>query len=513
MKLYNTLSGRAEPFSPQDDTVKMYVCGMTPYAPAHVGHALRSVVFDVLRRYLEFSGHRVKHVENFTDIDDKMIEQAARLGVSTSELAEGNIERYLAEMDALNVLRAHEYPRATREIPRIQEIIVSLVDRGVAYPVDGDVYYRVRQKPDYGKLSHRSLDDMRAGARVEVDEKKHDTMDFALWKAQKPGEPAWDSPGGPGRPGWHIECSAMARAYLGTPLDSHGGGQDLVFPHHENEIAQTESFTQDQPMARFWVHNGLMRLGEDKMSKSLGNLVSVSDALERHSPDALRLFFLSSQYRSPLSYSAESVAAQERAAERLRNAASAAGADRPGPALDAGPHRDRFVAAMDDDLNAPRAIAVLFDLAHDVNRAAEEGGNTSDARATLTDLAGVLGLSLASPATETEEDFFPLLHLLLDTDAELRSVGQAPIADAMRQGLGGVGWDRLLEVTASDEAGTGDMGRDDVAAVIQALVDVRTGLRGAREFVLADRVRSRLAEIGFALEDTPRSTEWKRESS
>ncbi len=453
MKLYNTLSGTTETFRPIGDVVGMYVCGVTPYSPSHVGHALRAVVFDVARRHLEFRGHKVKHVENFTDIDDKMIQGAAAVGVSTHELAEGYIDMYLTEMDALNVKRAHLYPRATLEIPRIQEMIQVLVDKGMAYAVDGDVYFRVRESNDYGKLGRRDLDTMMAGARVEIDERKEDLMDFSLWKSQKPGEPAWVGPWGLGRPGWHIECSAMSLGYLGATVDIHGGGQDLVFPHHENEIAQTEAYTGGEPMARFWMHNGLMRLGGDKMSKSLGNLVTVGEALERFSSDALRLFFLSSHYRGPLTYSDEGVEGQERAAERLRNAVNLPGPSEPRHALDAGPFKRRFNEAMDDDLNTPRAIAVLFDLAHDINRAREEDRDVGAAQATVKELAGVLGLTLEEGGRDGSEEVGPLVELLIESRAELRA---------------------------------------------------------AKLYDKADQVRDRLADLGYLLEDTPRGTEWKR---
>ena len=453
MKLYNTLSGRTETFSPSGDTVKMYVCGVTPYAPTHVGHAMRSVVFDVLRRYLEHRGFKLEHVENFTDIDDKMIQGAAGQGLSTQELAERNIKLYLQEMDALNVLSADVYPKATEEIPKIQEMIEVLVEKGVAYAVDGDVYFRVRHVSDYGKLSHRTLEHMRAGARVEIDENKEDPMDFALWKGQKPGEPSWDSPWGPGRPGWHIECSAMTRQYLGATVDIHGGGQDLVFPHHENEIAQSESYDEGKPMARFWVHNGLLRLGDDKMSKSLGNFITLGEALRRYSSDALRLFFLSSHYRSPLTYSDEAVAGQERAAERLRNAAGGAGGTGGGPSPETTPYRDQFLAAMDDDLNTPRAIAALFDLAHDINRGRREGRDAAPAQGTLRELAGILGLTLQEPKDEPSSDVGPLVELLIETRADLRT---------------------------------------------------------AKQYDLADRIRDKLADAGYELEDTATGTEWKR---
>jgi cysteinyl-tRNA synthetase len=451
MKLYNTLSRKVEDFAPADDVVKMYVCGITPYSQAHVGHALRSVVFDVMRRYLEYTGHAVRHVENFTDIDDKMINGAKEEGISTAELAERNIDNYFQVMDGLNVLRAHAYPRATEEIPRICEIIETLREKECAYAVAGDVYFSVRSDPDYGKLSRRSLEEMRAGARVEVDEKKTDEMDFALWKAQKPGEPAWDSPWGPGRPGWHIECSAMSAAHLGKTLDIHGGGQDLIFPHHENELAQSESYTDGVQLARFWLHNGMLRVDDNKMGKSLGNTISVEEALDAFSPDALRLFFLSSHYRSPLMYSAEGVEAQERAAERLRNAAEPTEEPDANGSLDPSPFVDRFTESMDDDMNTPRAMAALFDLVREINRASENGAGTARARESLGELAGVLGLTLER--TDGDGEAAPLVDLLVQTRAELRA---------------------------------------------------------AKMYAQADGIRDRLEELGYVLEDGPGGTIWKR---
>ncbi|MBM3933261.1 MAG: cysteine--tRNA ligase [SAR202 cluster bacterium] len=452
MKLYSTLTGAIQPLSPHGDAVTMYVCGITPYSPSHVGHGMRSVIFDVLRRYLVYRGYKVRHVENFTDIDDKLINSAAKLGCTYLELAEKHIQDYLKNIDALNVQRAHVYPRATQEIPKIIEIIDGLIKKGYAYRSEGDVYFRVRRDDDYGKLSHRSLDDMKAGARVEVGERKEDPMDFALWKGQKPGEPAWGSPWGPGRPGWHIECSAMSLKYLGETMDIHGGGQDLIFPHHENEIAQTESFTGVVPMARFWVHNGLLQLGNDKMSKSLGNFITLSDLVKLGSPDAIRVFFLQSHYRSPLSFSADGIAAQERALERLR-AALAPGTGT-GDTLDPAQYRERFDTAMDDDLNTPRAVAVLFDISRDINRARTEGRNVAPAQAALREIAGVLGLT--------------------------------------------------LQERKSSAADT------DVAPLMELLIETRAGLRKAKQYQLADQVRNRLAELGYTLEDTPSGTEWKK---
>ena len=450
MKIHNTLSGKTEDFVALDGKVNMYVCGITPYSASHIGHAMMSVIFDVVRRYLEFKGYDVRHIQNFTDIDDKMILAANSTGIDVADLAESNITDYLAEMDALNVARAHEYPRATAEIGKITEIIAKLIEKGYAYPVAGDVYFRVNQDEDYGKLSNRDLDGLIAGARVEVDERKEDAMDFALWKSQKPGEPAWDSPWGMGRPGWHIECSAMAIKYLGSSIDIHGGGRDLIFPHHENEIAQSESFTDEVPFSRFWMHNGMLRLGEDKMSKSIGNIVTVGEALSSYSPDALRLFFLSSHYRAPLLYTEANVAGQERALERLKNAVRLASAASVGSTIDASPAKAQFVEAMDDDFNTPRALAAMFDLAREINRGKDEGADVLGAQDTLRELSGVLGISL---------------------DGTAETSGAGPF--------------------------------------VQMLVNVRTELRAARQFDIADSIRDRLSELGVTIEDTPEGTEWR----
>ena len=450
MKIHNTLSGKTEDFEALDGKVNMYVCGITPYSASHIGHAMMSVIFDVVRRYLEFKGYDVRHIQNFTDIDDKMILAANSTGIDVADLAESNIADYLAEMDAMNVARAHEYPRATAEIGKITEIIAKLIEKGYAYPVAGDVYFRVNRDEDYGKLSHRDLDGLIAGARVEVDERKEDAMDFALWKSQKPGEPAWDSPWGMGRPGWHIECSAMAIKYLGSSIDIHGGGRDLIFPHHENEIAQSESFTDEVPFSRFWMHNGMLRLGEDKMSKSIGNIVTVGEALSSYSPDALRLFFLSSHYRAPLLYTEANVAGQERALERLKNAVRPASAASVGSTIDVSPAKAQFVEAMDDDFNTPRALAAMFDLAREINRGKDEGADVLGAQDTLRELSGVLGISL-------------------DETAETSGAGP----------------------------------------FVQMLVNVRTELRAARQFDIADSIRDRLSELGVTIEDTPEGTEWR----
>jgi cysteinyl-tRNA synthetase len=344
VKIYNTLSGQKEAFVPQSETVKMYVCGVTPYDHSHLGHALSAVFFDTIRRYLIYRGYKLKYVQNVTDIDDKIIARANQRGIPAAELAGKFADGYFADMQALNVLPADANPRATQEVAKIIEVIEGLIKNGLAYPAaDGSVYFRVTKDPDYGKLSHRTLDMMMAGARVEVGEAKEHPMDFALWKASKPGEPFWPSPWGEGRPGWHIECTAMSLKYLGENLDIHGGGQDLIFPHHENEIAQSEGFSGKKPFVKYWMHNGLVQVGSEKMSKSLGNLVTIKDALAQHSADAIRLFILSSHYRSPLCYSEEGLAGAEKGAERLSRAVNRESATDPGPggAIDADSFRAR----------------------------------------------------------------------------------------------------------------------------------------------------------------------------
>ncbi len=456
MKLYNTLTGKKEEFAQAEGPVKMYVCGVTPYDRSHLGHAMSYIIFDVLRRYLEYCGYQVRHVQNYTDIDDRIIDRANQQGITPRELTERLIAEYAAEMEGLNVLPAHVYPRATEEIPNMIEMISTLIEKGYAYAAEGDVYFRVSAKKDYGKLSGRTVESMRAGGRcdigreVEPSENKEDPADFALWKAAKPGEPSWPSPWGPGRPGWHIECSAMSVKYLGETLDIHGGGVDLVFPHHENEIAQSEAYTGCQPFARFWLHNGWLYLGEEKMSKSLGNIIPISEALEKYGGDACRLFVLNSHYRSPLSYSEEGLEAGKRAAERLRLAAHLPGEGKGSP-LDAEEFRSRFIEGMEDDLNTAQALAALFDLAREINRGRDQGQSVEESQATLRELAGVLGLTLAE--------------------------GEVGLA---------------------------------ARPFIDLLVELRDELREAKLYELSDRVRGRLGELGIAIEDTSEGTRWRR---
>jgi len=438
VRITNTLTQAKEEFVPAGEEVLLYVCGVTPYADSHIGHAMSYIVFDVLRRYLEFSGLQVRHVQNFTDIDDKLIERANQRGITVAELAERYIQDYFQDMDALNIRRATVYPRATQELPQIVAMVQGLIEKGFAYEAGGDVFYRVRHKQGYGALKHQSLDDLVAGARVEIDELKEFAGDFALWKAAKPGEPAWDSPWGPGRPGWHIECSAMSLRYLGPQLDIHGGGEDLIFPHHTNEIAQTEAFTGVEPFARVWMHNAHLRLSGEKMSKSLGNIFSIHDALDRWGADALRLFVLGSHYRSPLTATDEALDAARRGVERLRTAARLESSGGPGAAVEVSSFRGRFVEALDDDLNTPQALATLFELAKAINRARDDGQELAAAQAALLDLAGVLGLKL-----EQEQDVAlaaaPFIDLLVELRRELRAGKQFALADRIRSGLGGLG--------------------------------------------------------------------------
>jgi cysteinyl-tRNA synthetase len=441
----------------------MYVCGPNLYGPSHVGHAFSYILFDTVKRYLRFRGFQVRHVQNFTDIEDRIIAKAQEEHTTIDALAQKYIDRFMTEMDALNVERANAYPRATGVIPTIIRIVQGLVDKGYAYSVDGDVYFRVRRDPDYGKLSHRSLDDMEAGARIEIDPRKQDPMDFALWKAAKPGEPSWPSPWGLGRPGWHIECSAMNLEQIGEQVDIHGGGEDVIFPHHENEIAQSESYTGKKPFAKYWMHNALLRLSTtppgEEMHRHIGNTLWIRDALARHEPDAIRLYLLSTHYRTPLAWTDEDVDAAARGLERIRAAVKDAApvtGERATNALTqlADQTREKFIAAMDDDLSTPQAIAALYDLAREINRARGEGSSAlslAPAQATLRELAEVLGLTLQEPRNE--------------------KLAAAPF--------------------------------------VELLISIRNDLRAAKQYALADKIRQELTRLGVVLEDTPQGTTWK----
>jgi len=507
MKVYNTLSGQKEEFLPQGDEVKMYVCGVTPYDESHIGHAMSYIIFDVIKRYLQFRGYRVKYVQNITDIDDKIIDRAGKLGISTNELADGFIAHFFEDMDALNVGQADIYPRATEEIPKIIEVIQGLVDKGYAYPAQGSVYFRVRNVADYGKLAHRNLESMMTTESALGSDDKESPMDFVLWKAAKPGEPSWESPWGQGRPGWHIECSAMALKYLGNTLDIHGGGQDLIFPHHENEIAQSESFTGTKPFARYWLHNGLVQLGEEKMSKSLGNLITIKEALGKYSPDAIRIFVLSSHYRSPLTYSEEALDAAEIGLQLLCNAAwketepysemnrslLEAQGIRTDNIVDAKIYYNRFISAMDDDFNTAQALAALFDLAQEINRAINLGheNKITEHRKIFRELADILGLKPEPPKEQ---------------------IGGLANFDGLEKAIAETRGDKLRRLLNKIEDMTKNPAIDirEVQGYINLALGVRDSLRKDKKFQLADDIRAKLGEIGITLEDTPKGTVWKR---
>ncbi len=499
LRVYDTLSREKREFVPLEGSrVRMYVCGPNVYGPCHVGHAMSYLVFDAIKRYLEYRGLEVKHVQNFTDIEDRIIETANSLGVRIEELAEKYIARFLKEMDALNIQRATHYPRATEVIPKIQEMVQGLIDKGHAYEVDGDVYFRISSDPDYGKLTRQSPEAMRAGARVKVDTRKENELDFALWKAAKPGEPSWDSPWGKGRPGWHIECSAMVTQFLGDQIDIHGGGEDVIFPHHEDEIAQSESYTGKAPFVQYWLHNGLLRPSADqeKMTRHLGNFISCDDALKRYNPDAIRLFILSSHYRSPVTWSEEGILASDRGLERLRAALRPASvvADTGGEQLLAASEEARrdFLEAMDDDFNTARAIGHLFDLGRAINQARDAGVPPSALAASqdvLREVTGVLGLTLQE--TKVTADSTPFRELAVAIRDELAVAGKSELAES-------IPLDALGETPATE-----------AEPLIELLVSVRSDLRSAREYQLADRIRNGLADLGIYVEDGSDGSTWR----
>jgi cysteinyl-tRNA synthetase len=472
-RVFNTLTRGKEDLAPlHAREVRMYVCGVTVYDLSHIGHGRSAIVFDVMRRYLKHRGHAVKFIKNFTDIDDKIIRKANQEGVSAQEISERYIEEYRTDMASLGVAPADIEPKATEHVPQMIALIERLIAKGVAYPVEGDVYFEVRRFPGYGKLSGKNLEELQAGARVEVDERKRDPMDFALWKATKPGEPSWKSPWGQGRPGWHIECSAMAMQYLGEVLDVHGGGEDLIFPHHENEIAQSEAAT-GKPFARYWLHNGFVNLAAEKMSKSLGNTLTIKDLVRRHDPEALRLYLLGTHYRHPLEFGDERIVEAGRALARLRSlkdeADRIASRGTPAPGPDHGlfdevaAHRARFEAAMDDDFNTPQALGVLFDLARVLHGAREQVAQ------------GTAGAG-----------------------AFLLGVGELVM---LARVLG------LLEGARKEAAVDPQL-----KARIESLVYLRQEARRQRDFGEADRLRDELARLGVIIEDTRDGTTWKLQS-
>ncbi len=458
LKIHNDLTRRKEVFEPlEPGRVRMYVCGMTVYDLCHLGHARVMVVFDVVYRYLRALGFDVTYVRNITDIDDKIIARANERGEPFGELTERFITAMHEDARALGVLSPDLEPRATGHLPGIIAMIERLIERGHAYVAEnGDVYYDVRSFPGYGKLSGKSIDDLEAGARVEPGEAKRDPLDFALWKSAKPGEPAWDSPWGQGRPGWHIECSAMSTEALGDTFDIHGGGADLTFPHHENEIAQSEGAT-GHPFVRYWMHNGFVRINDEKMSKSLGNFFTVREILERYRPEAVRYFILTSHYRSPLNYDDTQLDQAGAALTRFYTALRGLPAAEP---TGAEAFEARFHAAMQDDFNTPEALAVMFDLAREINRVRKD------------DAAAAAGLGAA-----------------------LRGMGEV---------LGILQEDPEAWLRGGDEAG----GLDD--AEIELLIARRAQAKADRDWAEADRIRDQLQAAGIVLEDGPQGTTWRR---
>ncbi|MRS12919.1 MAG: cysteine--tRNA ligase [Actinobacteria bacterium] len=488
IRVHNTLSRTKEEFTPRDSgKVAMYVCGPTVYNHIHIGNARTFLTFDVIRRYLTYSGYDVRFVQNITDVDDKIIARAAEEGREPAEVAAEYTLAFRQAMDALGVERPTVAPKATQTIPGMIAMTERLIERGHAYVVDGDVYFSVRSFPEYGKLSGRNIDDLESGARVDVDERKQDPLDFALWKAAKPGEPHWASPWGEGRPGWHLECSVMSEEELGVAFDIHGGASDLIFPHHENEIAQSEAAT-GQPFVRYWLHGGLLQVNAEKMSKSLGNFMLLKDVLERYPAPVVRLLMLQTHYRSPLDFSTDRLDEAGRSYERLvtplrnlewakRNRAITERADATRSAIEAlectpVTARDAFAAAMDDDFNTAGALAALFDLVRVLNTFLEQYGIGANARYAarldeaadvLRDLLGVLGVSTADAARADEypSDVLPL---------------------------------------ARDLAGYAG---SDTRAAVEALLTARTVARTERNWAAADAVRDGLERLGFTIEDTP----------
>ncbi|ABY92149.1 cysteine--tRNA ligase [Thermoanaerobacter brockii subsp. lactiethylicus] len=465
MKLYNTLSRTKEEFEPLNDKiVNMYVCGPTVYNYIHIGNARAFIVFDTVRRYLEYKGYKVNYVQNFTDIDDKIIKRAQEENVTTKEVAEKYIEEYFIDADNLGIKRATVHPKATEHIEDIIEFIKILIDKGYAYVVNGNVYFETAKFKDYGKLSHKNIEELQAGARIEINEEKKNPLDFVLWKAQKPGEPAWDSPWGKGRPGWHIECSVMSTKYLGKTLDIHAGGPDLVFPHHENEIAQSEA-AYGQPFSKYWMHIGYLNINNEKMSKSKGNFFTVREITEKYNPEVLRLFMLMAHYRSPINFSLDLMEQAKSAYERLLNAVAnlkhllTVCKDRELNEEEKRikekfeEYKKEFEDAMDDDFNTADAISVLFEMSKTANT--NISGNSSK----------------------------KLVEYILDIFLKLSEI----------LGLSYRG----VETELNDEE-------------ILALIEERQKARKEKNWKLADEIRDRLREKGIILEDTPEGVRWKR---
>lgn len=479
IKVYNTLTKQKEEFVPiTPGKANIYVCGVTPYNHPHVGNARPFVTWDVIRRFLEHEGYDVTHVQNFTDVDDKIINTANKEGVQWFDICNRYIDSYFEVMDKLNVRRAHVYPRVSEHINDIIATVQCLIDNGYGYVVDGDVFYSVEKFKYYGQLSGRNLEDMLAGARVDVDDRKRNPMDFALWKSAKPGEPAWESPWGPGRPGWHIECSTMSMKYLGESFDFHGGGSDLIFPHHENEIAQSEGCTGIHPFVHYWLHNGFITVNEEKMSKSLGNFFMVIDILEHYDPETLRFFIVSTHYRSPLDFSDARLTEAQKSLARLRQAQETLGElsemMSAGPTADSLALRDKvkelreaFMEAMRDDFNTALAISHMFALAKEIN---------------------IYHKAVVDAGIKPDGKLVALLNAVL---AEMCSI---------------IG---VLEKTAAPAAE--ESGDSKEAELVEMLIAMRQDARKNKNYALADELRNKLSEIGIVLQDTPQGVKWSKQ--
>jgi cysteinyl-tRNA synthetase len=468
MRIYNTLGRTLETFVPRDSgKVGIYVCGATVQSRPHLGHGRYAVVFDVVRRFLEWTGHDVTYVRNITDVEDKIIAAAAERGVGTDVIVAEASEAFHAAYDALGVRPPDIEPLATEHIPEMTALVERLIANGHAYESGGDVYFAVRSFDGYGKLSGRNIDELMSGARVDPDERKRDPLDFAVWKASKPGEPSWESPWGPGRPGWHIECSAMAERYLGFSFDIHGGGNDLIFPHHENEIAQSEAAAEASPFARVWMHNGMLTLTGEKMSKSTGHIIDLLEAVEQYPPLAVRLFYLRTHYRKPLDFSEEALMDAVRSLERLwslrRRAVEPVQAEADEATMEG------FRAAMEDDFDNAGALAVLFDAVREGHRLLDAGEDAGPWVAAYDTIAAVFGLA-------------------------------EPIADL----------DDIAELLTAMASRHGVPYEDGPVAVVDGLVALREAARSARDWPTADAIRDGLAELGVLIEDAADDTRWHR---
>lgn len=477
LRVYNTMSNRKEEFVPREEgKVGIYVCGVTPYNYPHLGNARPFVVFDVVRRYFEYLGYETYHIQNFTDVDDKIVKRAQEEGKTPQKIAETYIDAYYEDLDRLGVKRAHFYPRVTNHIAEIIEMVETLVNKGYAYELDGDVYFSVNSFPDYGKLSGRSLDELKAGARVEVDLRKQNPLDFALWKRAKEGEPAWDSPWGPGRPGWHIECSAMSLKYLEAGFDLHGGGSDLIFPHHENEIAQSEAYTGGQQFVRYWLHNGFITIDREKMSKSLGNFFTVREILAKYTPDVVRFFLISTHYRSPLDFSDTRLEEAKKSLERFYTAFDqlkklpeinfCKSGNNHSLIVEAQRVEERFREAMNDDFNTALAIGYLFEFLREINRVLSEFRE---------------GCSVSEQTVDA----------LKKAEQVLVSLGNV---------LG------IFELRPEDEKAEHDL----TVKLVDLLIELRGQFRENKDWATADKIRNSLQEMGIVLEDNPKGTVWKR---